>query len=215
MSRAADGFSLLEVLLALALGVAVLAGAGQLLVSAHQAWRLQGAAAQMQDDARWALQRLAEDLRMAGMFGCLRLEAIDFTDPAAAQAFARPVEIGTDSLTLVGAELPGLLGAPDWTVLTDCRSWAQVSPGQHMPAGDLLALPVRRVSYRLHNASLMLSTRSQHVSLIDNVRSLQLSRITSAQGERVDIRLTLHDRQLGLEQQHALSVALRNSGVGP
>ncbi|MDF9753474.1 PilW family protein [Pseudomonas hunanensis] len=144
MKRGQAGAGLVEVLLAVALGALLLVAAGQLFGQAYQAWRLQGAVARLQDDARLVLQRLAEDIRMAGMFGCLRLEAADFADPQAALAFARPIEVNADSLTLVGAELPGLLGAPDWTVLTDCRSWARVQRGQHVPGDAQLALPVRR-----------------------------------------------------------------------
>jgi Tfp pilus assembly protein PilW len=82
MKRRPAGFGLIEALLALALGVMVLAAASQLFGSAYQAWRLQGATARLQDDARLVLQRLAEDIRMAGMFGCLRLNAADFRLPA-------------------------------------------------------------------------------------------------------------------------------------
>lgn len=210
MKRGQRAFGLIEVLLAVALGVLLLAAAGQVFVQAYQAWRLQGAAARLQDDARLALQRMAEDIRMAGMFGCLRLAPADFADPAAVQAFARPIEASGDSLTLVGAELPGLLGAPDWTVLSDCRSWARVQRGQHVPGDTLLALPVRRVSYRVRNGSLLFTSNAQHAALIDNVRAMQVQRVE----DRVDIELLMHDRDHQLQQRHGLSVALRNPGDG-
>lgn len=208
MKRRQAGAGLVEVLLAVALGALLLVAASQLFGRAYQAWRLQGAAARLQDDARLVLQRLAEDIRMAGMFGCLRLEAADFADPQAALAFARPIEANADSLTLVGAELPGLLGAPDWTVITDCRSWAQVVRGQHVPGDALLALPVRRVTYRVRNGSLLFTSNAQHASLVDNVRAL---RVRQGDG-RVDIELLMQDREHRLEQRHALSVAVRNPG---
>ncbi|MDH0304682.1 MULTISPECIES: pilus assembly protein PilW [unclassified Pseudomonas] len=214
MTRRQAGFGLMEALLALTLGAMLLAVTGQVFVSAHQAWRLQGASARLQDDARLAMQRLVEDIRQAGMFGCLRLEASDFDDPATAQAFARPIEITDDGLTLIGAELPGLLGAPDWTVLTDCRTWARVQRGQHVGEGEWLALPVRRVSYRVRNGSLMLTSNAQHAALVDNVRALEVRRVQEREGERLDIRLSLFDRQHQLEQQHAVSVAVRNGGAG-
>ncbi|MDH0646167.1 pilus assembly protein PilW [Pseudomonas sp. GD03858] len=208
------GFGLMEALLALALGAMLLAVTGQVFVSAHHASRLQGASARLQDDARLALQRLVEDVRQAGMFGCLSLEAADFDDPASAQAFAHPIEISDDGLTLIGAQLPGLLGPPDWTVLSDCRSWAKVLRGQHVGEGQWLALPVRRVSYRVRNGSLMLTSNAQHAALVDNVRALEVHRVREREGERLDIRLTLFDRQHLLEQRHAVSVALRNGRTG-
>jgi type IV pilus assembly protein PilW len=210
MRRRATGFGLVEAMLAVALGSLLLVAAGQVFVQGYQAWRLHAATARLQDDARLALQRMAEDIRQAGMFGCLRLDAADFDDPATAQAFARPVQASGDSLTLVGAELPGLLGAPDWTVLTDCRSWARVQRGQHVPGDTLLALPVRRVTYRVRGGSLMLTTNAQHASLIDNVGGLEVRQSE----DRVDIDLRMHDRDHHLEQRHSLSVALRNPEGG-
>ncbi|QXH55972.1 PilW family protein [Pseudomonas maumuensis] len=210
MRRGQAGVGLVEVLLAVALGALLLVAAGQLFGQAYQAWRLHGASARLQDDARLVLQRLAEDIRMAGMFGCLRLDAADFADPEAALAFARPIEVNADSLTLVGAELPGLLGAPDWTVLTDCRSWARVQRGQHVSGDALLALPVRRVTYRVRNGSLLFTSNVQHASLVDNVQAL---RIRHDDG-RVDIELLMQDRDHGLEQRHTLSVAVRNPEGG-
>ncbi|MFP3374303.1 PilW family protein, partial [Pseudomonas sp. SIMBA_068] len=81
------------------MGLLLLAAASQLFVSAHDTWRLQGAAARLQADARLALQRMAQDIRMAGMFGCLRLQPDDFTDPLALQAFAQPLQVGANSLS--------------------------------------------------------------------------------------------------------------------
>ncbi|WP_248917476.1 PilW family protein [Pseudomonas entomophila] len=214
MRRRQNGLGLIEVLLALALGLLLLTVAGQLFGSAHQAWQLQGVKARLQDDARLVLQRLSEDVRMAGMFGCLRLDPEDFADPLAARAFARPIEITSDSLTLVGAELPGVLGVADWTVLTDCRTWARVEAGPHFAGPQVLAIPVRRIGYRLRNGSLMFTTNAQHVSLIDNVRAFEVSEVETGEGLRVDIRLILHDRRYGLEQRHEMSVAVRNPWGG-
>lgn len=214
MTRRPAGFGLVEAMLALALGLMVLAAASQLFGSAYQAWRLQGATARLQDDARLVLQRMAEDIRMAGMFGCLRLDAADFRAAGAAEAFATPIAITPGSLTLVGAELPGLVGQADWTVLSDCRSWAEVVGHQHVPGTAVQALPIRRLTYRLHNGSLQLLTNVQNAYLIDNVRAFEVGLVEVEEGERLDIRLTLFDRQHRLEHRHQLSVALRNPRQG-
>lgn len=214
MRRRPAGFGLIEALLALALGLMVLAAASQLFGSAYQAWRLQGATARLQDDARLVLQRLAEDIRMAGMFGCLRLDAADFRIAGAAEAFASPITIKPGSLTLVGAELPGLAGRADWTVLSDCRTWAEVAGHRHVPGTTVQALPIRRLTYRLHKGSLQLLTNSQNANLIDNVRAFEVNLVEVAEGELLDIRLTLFDRQHQLEHRHQLSVALRNPRQG-
>lgn len=212
MKRLQAGFGLLETLLAMALAVMLLAGASGLFVTMHRAWSVQGAAALLQDDARLALQRIAEDVRMAGMFGCLRLEPADFKGSGAEQAFARPVTITATSLTLVGAELPGMPGPPEWTVLSDCRSWAQVMDSQHPPGGSLFALPVRRQVYEVRNGSLFLTTGRQRSSLIDNVKALQVTRVQAGDSERLDILLTLYNATFQLEVRQQVSVALRNLG---
>lgn len=212
MSRRQRGFSLLEGLLALALGLMLLAAASQVFVSAVQSWRLQGAAARLQDDARLALQRMAQDIRMAGMFGCLSLQATDFEAPAAAQAFAQPLQVsqGGAALSLVVAQLPGSGSRPDWTLLTDCQHWATVKAGAHPGDAQTLAFPINRLSYQLHESSLRLVRNGSPQALIDNVKSLRATLLPTQEGGRVDVHLTLSDPHFAIEQRHTISVALRN-----
>ncbi|CAI3793224.1 hypothetical protein DBADOPDK_00693 [Pseudomonas sp. MM223] len=103
MRRRQIGFGLVEVVMALAIGLMLLAAASQLFTSAHQTWRLQTTAVRMQDEARFALLRMAQDIRMAGMFGCLRIKPDDFKAPGSQQAFAHPLEVDSTTLSLVVA----------------------------------------------------------------------------------------------------------------
>ncbi len=134
MSRQ-SGFSMIEVLLALSLGMLLLLAASRLFIATSQSWQAQMAAAQMQEDARLALQRLTQSIRMAGAFGCLRYDAVDFLDPLAAQAFAQPLHVSRDAqgrllrLSLISAESVYTSGEPDWTLLTDCVTHAMVHAG--------------------------------------------------------------------------------------
>ncbi|NIE74179.1 pilus assembly protein PilW [Pantoea sp. Ap-967] len=213
--RGQGGFSLLEATLALAIGVMVLAGAGQLLISAHRSWHLQGAALRLQDDARLALLRMARDIRQAGIFGCLRLDAIEFEAAAARQAFEQPVEVGPSSLNLIVAELPGHTGAPDWTLLTDCHDRATLYPGRQANPDGFMAIPISRYRYYLNGTSLMFSRRGRPQGLAEHVRTFQVALVNTPQGQRIDLHLTLYEPVLQLEQQHGLSVALRNPVAGP
>ena len=215
MRRSQCGFGLLEATLALTVGLMVLAATTQLFASAHQSWRLQSAALRLQDDARLALLRMAQDIRQAGMFGCLRLQPDDFKAPTARQAFARPLEIGPSSLSLVVAELPGHTGAADWTLLTDCSREAQVKNGRYPGTDNLMAIPISRIRYALSGTTLMFTRRSHSQSLVDHVRELQVALVQSPQGQRVDLQLTMHEPTLQIEQHHELSVALRNPVPGP
>ncbi len=210
MKRMQVGFGLLEVMLALAIGLMVLAAASQLFATAHQAWRLQGAALRLQDDARLALLRMAQDIRMAGMFGCLRLNPDDFEDPIARQAFAQPLVIGPSSLELVVAESSEHAGEPDWALLTDCHTEALVKKDFPSKPGTLMALRISRHRYELRGSTLQFIWKGRSQSLIEHVRKLQVTRVATPEGGRVDLKLTLFEPTLQLEQRHELSVALRN-----
>jgi type IV pilus assembly protein PilW len=210
MRRGQGGFGLLEVTLALAIGLMLLAAAGQLFTSAHHGWRLQGAALRLQDDARLALLRMAQDIRMAGMFGCLQLKPADFKDSAARQAFKQPLEVGTASLGLVVAELSGYPGVPYWTVLTDCIDKVHVHSERPLNPEKLMAIPVSHHRYDVKGSTLRLKRRSNTQPLVDHVRQLRIVHVETADGGRIDLQLTLYEPTTKLEQRHELSVALRN-----
>ncbi|MQG94913.1 PilW family protein [Pseudomonas sp. MN1F] len=212
MKRMQVGFGLLEVMLALTIGLMVLVAASQLFVSAHQTWRLQGAALRLQDDARLALLRMAQDIRMAGMFGCLRLKPSDFQDPLARQAFAQPLVIGASSLELVVAESSEYTGKPEWTLLTDCHTEALVRKGAHSQTGSLMALRISRHRYELRGSTLQFIWGQNAQPLIEHVRELNVTQVDAPGGARVDLALTLFEPTLQLEQRHQLSVGLRNLG---
>jgi type IV pilus assembly protein PilW len=64
------GLSLVELLVAMALSLVVLAAATASYLAGHRASKAAEARLTMQQDARSALGMLARDLRMAGIFGC-------------------------------------------------------------------------------------------------------------------------------------------------
>lgn len=213
MRRRQIGFGLLEVVMALAIGLMLLAAASQLFTSAHQTWRLQSTAVRMQDEARLALLRMAQDIRMAGMFGCLQITPDDFEDPAARQAFARPLEVEATTLSLVVAELPGQAGKSDWVLQTDCIEKVRVD--EKPIEGYPLTFPISKYVYQFHNNKLRFQRKNSVQPLVENVREARFERVQTPQGERVDITLTLYEPTLKLEQRHELSVALRNPVPGP
>lgn len=222
MSRQ-TGLSLLEVLLALSLGLLLLLGASRLFVAASQSWQAQGVAARMQEDARLALQRLAQSIRMAGMFGCLHDQAIDFFDPSAADAFAQPVQVirGADGrlqhLSLISAEVVQTSGLPDWTLVTDCRTQASVHAGARAPEPGQFAVAIRRHDYRLVADELLLRTGASDGVLVDGVGGLQIELVRdSALGtSAVRLELTLIDPQQRVRPQtYRMNIAIGNPVAG-
>ncbi len=74
--RRSFGFSLVELLVALVLGLFVVAGVIQVYVSNKQAYRVNDAMERIQENARFAMHFLTRDIRMAGYRGCAGREAI-------------------------------------------------------------------------------------------------------------------------------------------
>ncbi|MBR2513734.1 MAG: PilW family protein [Halomonas sp.] len=63
------GFTLVELLVAMVIGLLVMAGAAQLFISSQQSFRFQSALADMQDTGRFALDTLSRELRQADYSG--------------------------------------------------------------------------------------------------------------------------------------------------
>lgn len=64
------GFSLIELMIAMTIGFIVLAGVGYLYIESRQAFRSMDNLSRMQESARYALDTMARDIRMAGYRGC-------------------------------------------------------------------------------------------------------------------------------------------------
>ncbi|MBL4621303.1 MAG: PilW family protein [Immundisolibacteraceae bacterium] len=66
----AAGFTLVEVLTALVIGSILLLGAVTIMVNSKDAYETQDDMARLQENARFAMNLLIKDIRMAGYFGC-------------------------------------------------------------------------------------------------------------------------------------------------
>ena len=71
VNRVSKGFGLIELLIALALSLIVVLGVVQIFIAAKNTYLSQNAAASMQEDARFVLSKMIQEIRMVGMFGCL------------------------------------------------------------------------------------------------------------------------------------------------
>ncbi|WP_054919403.1 PilW family protein, partial [Pseudomonas sp. NBRC 111138] len=178
MKRLGRGFSLVEVLLALAIGLILILGASQILISSRLTHASQQAAMLLQDDARFVLSKITQDIRQAGMLGCLAVAAID-NAPA---AFDRPISWeaagSAKSLTLVTANVGDGVGKTDWTVLSDCKEAARAYAGT--PPGaepGQLRFGIRQLTYTYESGQLKISTPAAPAKavLMDNVRAFDVS----------------------------------------
>ena len=71
VSKTADGFTLTELLIAMALGLILITGIISVFVGSKRSSTLNTAVADMQESARYAFDAITRDVRMAGFQGCL------------------------------------------------------------------------------------------------------------------------------------------------
>lgn len=70
--RAQSGFSLVELMIAVTLGLLLMAGVGHIFLGSKQTYRMQEGMSRVQENGRFALGFLSRDIRMAGYVGCSR-----------------------------------------------------------------------------------------------------------------------------------------------
>lgn len=228
----ARGFSLVELLLALAMGLVLVLGGGQVAINSRATHASQQAAMLLQDDARFVLGKMIQDIRQAGMFGCLDTGFIVNAPPAFDQPVRWSVGAGTQSLTLVTAEVGDGAGKPDWTVLSDCTGTAQAYVGHApVPAPGQIRFALRQLTYTFEAGQLKVSTPASPAKavLVDNVKAFDISFGVAAKPaslnvvrydaapvdasliRSVRILLTLQDPAgLVKDQTYSVAAALRN-----
>ena len=178
MSRLSRGFSLVELLIALSLSLIVVLGVVQIFIAAKNTYLSQNAAANMQEDARFVLSKMIQEVRMVGMFGCLEkiTDSSKKGDFHASQLVPIRWDNGGRKLTLVTTDVGGNGGQPDWTVLSDCRTHSTAYSEGRMPVTGQLAFPVRRLIYSFSNNQLLMKGgAAPDQVLVDNVSAFDVS----------------------------------------
>lgn len=147
MKRAYKGYGLVEIMLAMTLGLVISAGLIQLFISAKDTYVSQTAAAFMQEDARFLLSKMLQEIRMVGMFGCLN--TIHDVNGSFSAARSNPIRWNNakQELTLITGDVGHTGGKADWTVLTDCATSATAYVADRKPALGDLKFPIRKVTY--------------------------------------------------------------------
>ena len=228
MRRSATGFGLIELMVAMSLGILVMLGATQVFLSARETYLTQSASAFLQEDARYVLSKLGQEIRMVGMFGCLSTRAIIDLPLAFESPIVWERSSTSSSLKLISADVGQQSGRPDWTVVSDCKNLARAySGGAQSLAPEHIGFPVRALFYRYESGQL--KTGINNAVLLENVVGFDLSfgvassagagpvvRYEASPGNPASIRsvritLTLRDPRGRVKDQtyHAL-VALRN-----
>lgn len=76
-----SGFSLVELMIAITIGLILLGGIGYVYLGSRQTFRTQDDFSRIQENVRYALDQVGVDVRMAGYSGCLNLSSIDPANP--------------------------------------------------------------------------------------------------------------------------------------
>ena len=172
MKHRAKGFGLIEIMISLLLGLLIVAGVIQIFISAKNTYLSQNASAVMQEDARFILTKMAQEIRMVGMFGCLATitDASAKADFNAAQMTPIQWDNATTKLTLVTADVGNNGGVPTWTVTSDCKSGATARTGTAVPAATELAFPIRQLVYQFANKQILLGG----AAIVNNVNNFSV-----------------------------------------
>ena len=224
MSNSRSGFGLVELLVALALGMLVVLGMTQMFSSSREAYLSQRSSAMLQEDARYVLSKLAREIRMAGMFGCLSIDHIVGAPPV----FKTPVSWRRGVLRMISSDVGLEASKPDWTVVSDCTTFARAFSGARssLAPGETAYL-LRELYYRFEHGQLKVGPNK--TVLLDNVAAFDVSfgvagsagtpsvlryetRLVNGSSLRsIRIGLTLRDRAGRVKDQvYQLEVALRN-----
>lgn len=75
--RDQQGFSLVELMVAITISLLLLAGVLQIFLGSRQTYTMQDGMARMQENARYILDRLTQDIGAAGYLGCMDSEEVD------------------------------------------------------------------------------------------------------------------------------------------
>ena len=112
--RRLGGFTLVEILIAVAIGLFLTAGLIQVYLANKQTYRFNEALARIQENGRFALQRIAADLRMAGFFGCKGDSSATSRVDATSPDFNPSLHDFITTPALEGEDSPsGVAGDPD------------------------------------------------------------------------------------------------------
>lgn len=147
--RRMDGVTLVELMIAMTLGLVIIAAVGWVYLGTTQTYRTQDALSRMQEGARYAFELISNDLRMAGATGCgndTRVNVVNnLTTNWYANLFEQPlvslerdnnpgIREYSDALRIVRADV-----SREYIVQTHDAGASQFNVGTHdIAAGDIL-----------------------------------------------------------------------------
>lgn len=184
MKKFSRGFGLIEIMVALVLGLVISMGVIQIFVASRGTYTSQNTSARMQEDARFVLSKMMQEIRMTGMFGCL---SVDNLTPASGALTVKPAAFNNpilwnnanSTLTLITADIGGSGGTPNWIVVSDCQSTTQLYASNPVIGAGQVAFPLRQLTYVFNGTDLQVAVGTNPTNnlqpLLSNVRAFNVS----------------------------------------
>jgi len=126
--RRIAGLSIVELMVAITIGLIILAAVGRLYVTSRSTYTLEEGLARVQESGRFAMEFLAQDIRMAGYAGCSanlsNSQVNNLVSPAASATTFNPDGIA-------GYKYVGTTGT---SLTTD---WSPAVPLEYFPSGSI------------------------------------------------------------------------------
>jgi type IV pilus assembly protein PilW len=182
--RTQAGIGLIELMIAMTLSLVIGAAVIQVFVSQRQTYRTQDDMARVQENARFAFEQIAQDVRQVGYWGCSRrANIINSTGESAFNDVndrALKEESGSLALLFLSPQPVGVVGTASFSggaqpvrVVADCSN-ATIFKSDTVPSGypvGSLIYEMSSVSYSVDNEGLM---RNADNLIPSGVQGLQL-----------------------------------------
>jgi type IV pilus assembly protein PilW len=176
------GFSLLELMIAITLGFIVVGAVAYLYLGSKQSFRLTDNNSRIQENARYALQTIAHDVRMAGYVGCGNLLSMTVTTVANA-----PVVPLTSATAITGLDTG--VGATAFGGITRASGDA-ISVMGAFGGGVNLAVVLPPTAANLKVQGNPYSFAQNDVLVVANCTNADVFRVTNVPGNSTLVTLT-------------------------
>lgn len=123
---AEHGFSLIEFMIAMTIGLVIIAAAAQIYLSSSATYRIDEGLQRVQEDARFAMDFLAKDLRMAGFLGCSGQAAVQ-----------NNVKNPNDAMTFFSGGLRGYRYTCTASCTGNLAEWTPALPADYFSNGEV------------------------------------------------------------------------------
>jgi type IV pilus assembly protein PilW len=155
------GLSLIEIMIALLIGAFLIGGVLQIFIDSKQTYRMQQNLSRLQENGRFAMDFLAQDIRMAGYWGCLRPSSpnIDVAGENNNTATGDSIDNGTDTITLKGAFVLTPTGTCGYPVGTSDTFYTDSSS---------------TIKYKINASVLQQDTHGLHNGLVEGIQDMQI-----------------------------------------